>query len=55
MTVENGGLDEEGWKMRYRLERELDEVYTYEGNVWQKRCEKWVLQGGVPIQTFFIV
>jgi hypothetical protein len=55
MTVENGGLDEEGWKMRYRLERELDEVYTYEGSVWQKRCEKWVLQGGANTDFFHSV
>jgi hypothetical protein len=31
--VENGGLDEEGWKLRYKLERDLEEVYTYEESV----------------------
>jgi hypothetical protein len=38
--VENGGLDEEGWKLRYKLERDLEEVYTYEESVWQKRCSE---------------
>jgi hypothetical protein len=30
VCAENGGLDEEGWKLRYKLERDLEEVYTYE-------------------------
>jgi hypothetical protein len=25
--TDNGGLDEEGWKVRYKLERDLEEVY----------------------------
>jgi hypothetical protein len=35
-TTENGGLDDEGWRLRYNLERELEEVYTYEESIWQK-------------------
>jgi hypothetical protein len=39
-SAENGGLDEEVWKLIYKLERELEEVYTYEESVWQKRCSE---------------
>jgi hypothetical protein len=32
--------------LRYELERELEEIYTYKESIWQKRCsERWVLQG----------
>jgi hypothetical protein len=39
-SAENGELDEEVWKLIYKLERELEEVYTYEESVWQKRCSE---------------
>jgi hypothetical protein len=39
-------LDENGWRLRYELERELEEIYTYRESIWQKRCsERWILQG----------
>jgi hypothetical protein len=39
-------LDENGWRLRYKLERELEEIYTYKENIWQKRCsERWILLG----------
>jgi L-rhamnose isomerase len=28
--VETMALDEEGWRLRYKLEKELEEIYTYE-------------------------
>jgi hypothetical protein len=31
------GLDEKGWRLRYELERELEEIYTYKESTWQKR------------------
>jgi hypothetical protein len=34
------------WKFRYNLERDLEEILTYEENAWQKRSsEKWTLHG----------
>jgi hypothetical protein len=34
------------WKFRYKLERDLEEILTYEENAWQKRSgEKSTLQG----------
>jgi hypothetical protein len=39
-------LDDEEWRMSYTLERDLEDIYTYEEKIWQKRCcEKWVLKG----------
>jgi hypothetical protein len=44
--VEVVDLDDEEWKMRYILERDLEDIYTYEEKIWQKRYnEKWVLKG----------
>jgi hypothetical protein len=44
--VEVVDLDNEEWKMRYILERDLEDIYTYEEKIWQKRYnEKWVLKG----------
>jgi hypothetical protein len=28
--VETMALDEEGWRLRYKLKKELEEIYTYE-------------------------
>jgi hypothetical protein len=37
-------LDEDGWRLIYELERELEEIYTYKESIWQKRCsERWIL------------
>jgi hypothetical protein len=27
-------LDEEGWRLRYELERELEEIYTCKESIW---------------------
>jgi hypothetical protein len=27
-------LDAEGWRLRYELERELEEIYTYKESIW---------------------
>jgi hypothetical protein len=40
MEIEGGE-----WKFRYKLERDLEEILTYEQNVWRKSSEKWTLQG----------
>jgi hypothetical protein len=38
-------LDEDGWRLMYELERELENIYTYKESIWQKRCdERWILQ-----------
>jgi hypothetical protein len=43
---EKEGLRDIEWKERYKIERELDEIHTYEESIWQKRCsERWILQG----------
>jgi hypothetical protein len=31
--VEAMELDEDGWRLRYELERELDEIYTYKESI----------------------
>jgi hypothetical protein len=46
-------LDEDGWRLRYELERELEEIYTYKENIWLKRCsERLILQGGCKYWLF---
>jgi hypothetical protein len=35
--ADHQGLEGEEWKLRYRLERGLEEVLNYEENIWQKR------------------
>jgi hypothetical protein len=32
--AESMDLDESGWRLRYELERELEENYTYKENIW---------------------
>jgi hypothetical protein len=42
--VEAMELDEDGWRQRYKLERAMEEIYTYKESNWQKRCsERWIL------------
>jgi hypothetical protein len=44
--AESMDLDESGWRIIYELERELEEIYTYKENIWQKRCsERWIVLG----------
>jgi hypothetical protein len=50
------GLEGEEWKLRYKLERELEEILNYEENVWQKRSsKKWILQGDANTGFFHSV
>jgi hypothetical protein len=37
---EKEGLRDIEWKERYKIERELDEIHTYEESIWQKRCSE---------------
>lgn len=37
--AEAEGLRKEEWQERYRIERELEEIYTYEEIRWQRRGE----------------
>jgi hypothetical protein len=40
------GLNESGWRDRYKLEGELEEIFTYEDIVGQQRCSvEWILKG----------
>jgi hypothetical protein len=42
--------------LRYKLERDLEEIYTYEECVWQKKgVVKNGSYGGMPIHDFFTV
>jgi hypothetical protein len=44
--AESMSLDADGWRLRYELERELEEIYYYKESIWQKRCsERRFLQG----------
>ena len=46
MEAELGGLSEHQWKIRYSLEKELQDIYTAEEIYWQKRGGvKWLLEG----------
>jgi type II secretory pathway component PulJ len=38
--AETNGLSEEEWRMRYSLEGELEEVFSYEEHIWQQRCSE---------------
>jgi hypothetical protein len=32
--AESVGLDQNSWRLRYDLERELEEIYTYKEIIW---------------------
>jgi hypothetical protein len=49
-------IDENGWRLRYELEREMEEIYTYKESIWQIRCsERWILQGDANTRFFHSV
>jgi hypothetical protein len=51
--VESMELDEEGWMLRYELERGLEEIYIYKESSWQKDIVKDGFYRGVLTQVFF--
>jgi hypothetical protein len=49
-------FEENGWRLRYELERELEDINTYKQNILRKRCsEKWILLGDASTCFFHSV
>jgi hypothetical protein len=46
IEAEGGGFSADKWQERYEIEEKLEEIYTFEEILWQKRGGlKWILKG----------
>jgi hypothetical protein len=51
--AERQELHIEEWRYKYKLERDLEEIFSFQEKIWQQWCSaKWVLQGDANTRFF---